>query len=72
MKRFYTMEVHFVDYDTVGLTAESEQEAHERARIMFETAHDHIIGVCAVGTVGVDGEEIEDYEGEHMTRWEVA
>lgn len=70
MKRFYKMEVHFVDYDTIGVTAESEEEAHEKAKAVYEAMNDHIIGVTAVGTVEVDGEETENYDDEHTTRWE--
>ena len=70
MKHFYTMEVHFVDYDTIGITAESEKEAHEKARVIFQTMHDHIIGVRAVGTVAIDGEEIDNEFGEHTTEWD--
>ena len=71
MKHFYTMEVHFVDYDTIGVTANSEQEAHEMARVMFGAMHDHIIGVRAVGTVAVDGIEVDNEFGERTTEWEV-
>jgi len=70
MKRFYRMEVHFVDYDTMGVTAESEAEAHEMAKVMYEQMHDHIIEVLAVGTIGIDDEEVENYNDEHTTRWD--
>lgn len=71
MSHFYTMEVHFVDYDTIGVTADSEEEAHEKAKVIFETVLDHIIGVKAVGTVAVDGEEVDNDNGERTTEWEV-
>lgn len=71
MSHFYKLEVHFVDYDTIGVTAESEQQAHEMAKVMFETMHDHVIGVKAVGTVAVDGDEVDNDNGERTTEWEV-
>ena len=70
MKQFYKLEVHFVDYDTIGVTAESEAEAHEIAKAMYEQMHDHIIGVVAVGTIGIDDEEVDNDNGEHTTEWE--
>lgn len=70
MGNFYKLEIHFLDYDTVGITAESEREAHENAKVMFETSHDHIIGVTAVGTIGIDDVEVDNDNGERTTRWD--
>lgn len=70
MKHFYEIEVHYVDYDTIGVTAESEAEAHEMAKAIFQTMHDHIIGVRACGTVTVDREEVSNEYGEHTTEWD--
>ena len=70
MAKFYELEVHFLDYDTVGITADSEEEAHERAKAMYEQTHGHIIGVKAVGTVAIDRIEVPNEHGERTTEYE--
>lgn len=69
MSMFYEIEVHYLDYDTVGVTAESEEEAHEMARVIYQTMHDRIIGVAACATVAVNREEVDNDGGEHTTEW---
>lgn len=67
---FYVIEIHFEDYDVIGVTAATEQEAHRKAKMMFEAANRHIIGVTATGINQIDGIELEaDDDGEHTVEW---
>jgi len=70
-ERKYELEVHYVVYETTTIVAMSEEEAHEVAKNLFERTRGNIIGVRAVGTVKVDGEEVNNEFGEHTTEWEV-
>lgn len=73
-KHFYEVEVHYLAYDSIGVNADDEQEAHEMAKVMFETLAngkvDGFISVVEAGTIEVDGEEVDCYTDEHTTRWE--
>jgi len=69
MKSFYELEVHFLDYDTIGVTANSEKEAHELAKTIYETTHQHIIGVTSIGTCRIDYEEVNNEYDEHTTEY---
>ena len=72
MDSFYKLEVHYLDYETIGVTADTESEAHDKARAMFESTSEHIIGVTSIGTVEVDGEEIDNEYGTHTTEYMTA
>lgn len=72
MKHFYEIEVHFTAYDVVGITAESEEQAHEMARDMFWLS-DPVISIKECATIGIDHEPLPDMEAgmcEHVTEWE--
>lgn len=72
MSSFYKLEVHYLDYEVIGVTAITEREAHDKAKAMFESSSDHIIGVTTIGTVEVDGEEIDNEYGTHTTEYMTA